>query len=101
MNLILGLPEFFAPYHRALGENVGLLPALKRPRHHFFGMAQSVDRCCIDPVDAQVEGALDGGDGIVIVLRAPTELPVTSTDGPGAKADGGDLHVRVAKLSSR
>ena len=101
MNLIFGLPEFLAPEHRALGEDVGLLlAAFERPCHHFFRMAQSVDRGCIDPVDAKVEGALDRGDRIVVVLRSPAKLPVATADGPGAKTDGGDVQVRIAKLPS-
>ena len=101
MNLILGLPEFPAPDHRALGEDVWLLlSAFERTSHHFFRVAKPVDRCRIDPVDAKVEGALDRGDRIVVVLRTPAKLPVAAADGPGAKTDGGDLQVRIAKLPS-
>ena len=99
MNLILGLPEFLAPDHRALGKDVGLLlPSFQRPCHHFFRMAKAINRRGIDPVDAKVEGALNRGDRIVVVLRAPAKLPVATADGPGAKTDGGDLQVRIAKL---
>ena len=40
---------------------------------------------------------MDGGDGVVVVLISPGELPAGAADGPGSIAYGGDVHVRVAR----
>ena len=40
---------------------------------------------------------MDGGDGGIVVLWSPAEFPVAAADGPGAKADGSEVKVRVAK----
>ena len=63
-----------------------------------FGVAEAVDGGGVDPVDAELDGAVDGGDGVVVVLRAPGEGPVAAADGPCAEADGGEVQIRVAKL---
>ena len=45
----------------------------------------------------EIERAMDGVDGLVVVLRPPGELPVAAADGPRAKADGSEVKVRVAE----
>ena len=69
----------------------------ERARDDFFRMAEAVDGCGVDPVDAKVERAMDRGDGFVVVLGAPGEFPVAAADGPCAKADGCEVKVRVAE----
>jgi hypothetical protein len=55
----------------------------------------------IDPVDAEIERAMDGGDGVVVVLGAPAILPVAAADGPRAKADGRDFEIGIAEGAQR
>ena len=40
---------------------------------------------------------MNGGNGLVVVLRTPGVLPVAAANGPGAKADGRELKVGVAE----
>src|SRR5581483_1117105 len=51
----------------------------------------------IDPVDAELDGATDGGDRVGIVLGPPTGRP-RPADGPGAEPDAGDLRSLRAEL---
>ena len=44
---------------------------------------------------------MDGGNGFTVVLGSPGEFPVAATDGPGSKADGGELKVGVAESAKR
>ena len=57
--------------------------------NHLFRVAETIDGGRVDPVDAEIEGAVNGAYGIGVILRAPGELPVPSADGPGAESDGG------------
>src|SRR5665213_1286918 len=61
-------------------------------------MAEPVGGCGVDPVDPVLEGAVDRGDRLLVVLGAPAELPATAADRPGAEADPGDLESGAAKL---
>ena len=89
----VGVPE-----PRALGEDVGLVRrGFDRAAYHLFRVAQSVDGRGVDPVDAQIERAMNGGDGVVVVLRTPGVLPVAAADGPGAEADGSEMKIGVAE----
>ena len=88
----------FAPGPGAFCKHERLvLSALQGTSDHFLGMPQAVDGGGVDPVDAEVKRAMDGGDGVVIVLRTPGILPVTASDGPRAKANGSQLHAGVAE----
>src|SRR5271169_6857664 len=95
MSLALGVPA-----EAAFGENVGSrsLPNRQSFRDDLFGMTEAVDGGGVDPVDAQLQRAVDGGDGIIIVLFSPAELPSCAADGPGAVSDGCNMHVRISKL---
>jgi hypothetical protein len=78
------------PAHGALGEDIRLVArGLQCATDHFFGVAKAVDCGGVDPVDAEVEGAVNCSDGYVVVLRTPGKFPVAAADGPCAKADGG------------
>ena len=95
-DLFLGVGDFFfvVPDHGGLGEDVGFVRGgLDGFGYDFFGVAEAVDGGGVDPVDAEVEGFVDGGDGVVVVLRAPCEGPVASANGPCAEADGGEVEV--------
>ena len=85
----------FIPRAAALGEEVRprAAPFSQGSPHDFFGMAQAVDSGGVDPVDAQFEGFMNGGDGFLVVLRSPRKLPTATAGGPGAKADGCNLQV--------
>ena len=86
------------PAHRALGKDIRLVAGrLKRAGNDFFGVAEAVDRGGVDPVDAEVEGAMNRGDGFIVVLRSPGEFPVAAADGPRAKADRCELKVGVSE----
>jgi len=52
---------------------------------YFLGVTEAVDGGGVNPVDALVEGGMDGADGVGVVLRAPCEVPVAAADGPSAK----------------
>ena len=56
--------------------------------YHFLGVAKTVNSRRVDPIYAEVEGAVNRGDGFTVVLRAPRELPVAAADGPSAKPNG-------------
>jgi len=86
------------PSHRALGEDVRLVAGcFQRLRNHFFRVAKTVDCGSVDPVDADLKGAMNGGDGFVVVLGTPGKLPVAPADSPCAEADGGEVKVGAAE----
>jgi hypothetical protein len=47
--------------------------AFERAADDFFGVAEPVNGGGVDPVDAAVEGGMDGGDGVGVVLGSPGE----------------------------
>src|SRR4029077_16611947 len=93
--------SLFVPTQTALGENVRALarPIAQRGRHDFLGMAHSVNGRSVDPVNAQLERAMNRGDRSFVILFAPTKLPARSANGPGAKADWCNEQVGVTELS--
>ena len=86
---------FGIPAHGALGENVGArtLPLLQRAGDDFFRVADTVDGGGVDPVDAEFERAVNGGDGVGVFLGAPAEIVAGAANGPGAEAHRRDVHV--------
>jgi hypothetical protein len=93
------LADFAAlvPHPLAIGKDERFAgAAFQRARHHFFGMAQTMDRGRIDPVDSGVQRGVDGRPGFVVVMRSPGESPTAAAHRPRADADGRDLHVAVA-----
>ena len=54
-------------------------------------MAETVNGGSLDPIDAQLDGAPDRCDRLLVVLLPPAEKPAPSPDGPGAQADGGNF----------
>jgi hypothetical protein len=62
-------------------------------------MAQSIRRGGIDPVDASVKACVNGGYGFLIILRAPSELPVSAANGPSSHAYWRDLQVTSSQFS--
>ncbi len=88
------------PAHGTLGEDERLMAGgLERAADDFFRVAEAVDGRGVNPVDTEIEGAMDGGDGFVVVLGAPCEFPVSAADGPCAESDGGEVEVGVAELA--
>src|SRR5208282_5781234 len=73
-------------------------PGFECPRDNFFGMPQAIYGSRVDPVDAQFQRPMNGGDGVIVVLRAPGELPATAPDRPGSITYGRDLQIGLAKL---
>ncbi len=90
--------SFFIPLQSALRENVRTraAPFLQRARDDVFGVAQAVDGRGVNPVDAHLQRAMNCGDGIGVVLRAPGKLPAAATKGPGTKADGRNLDIGIS-----
>src|SRR6266478_320774 len=66
----------FVPAQTALGENVRTRtgPIAQRGCHDFLRMAHSVNGRGVDPVNAQLERAMNRGDGSFVILFAPTKL---------------------------
>src|SRR5215472_970050 len=92
-------PSILVPDTLTLGEDVGARTAqVKRAGHHFLGMPQAVNGRGIDPVDAEIECRLDGGDRIAVVLRTPGPLPTASSHRPCANPDGGNPQVALSEL---
>ena len=92
---------FRVPAHGALGEHVGprALPFFQCPGDDFFRVADAVDGGGVDPVDAEFERAVNGGDGVGVVLGAPAKVVAGAADGPGAEAHRRDVHVRISQLA--
>src|ERR1700687_1032480 len=92
---------FGIPAQAALGKDVrlGTAPVLQRAGDNLLGVSQTIDGGRVDPVDAEFERAVNGGNGVVVVLRAPSELPVRAANGPGSVAYGSDVQVGIAKLA--
>src|SRR5437016_3347649 len=92
--------SLFVPPQTALGENVRprARPGPQRKRHDFLGMAHSINRGGVDPVNTELERAMNRPDRLRVILLAPAKLPTRSADGPGAKADRRDEQVGVAEL---
>ena len=67
------------------------------PGHDLFRVSQSIHRGGIDPVDTRIQSLPNGGDGVGVVLAAPGKSPTPTANGPGPKADRGDLQVRMAE----
>ena len=87
------------PEHRAFGEDVRLCRGgFEGFADYLFGVAEAVDGCGVDPVDAEIDGAVDGCDRVGVVLRSPCEGPVSATDGPCSEADRRQMQVRVSQL---
>src|SRR5258708_39211401 len=73
-------------------------PSREGAGRDLFRVTQAVHRGCVDPIHAQLKGAVNRGNGIAIVLVAPGELPSGATDCPGPKAYGCDKQIRISKL---
>src|SRR5205085_11882571 len=83
----------------ALGEDERpLVEAGERAADDLLGVAEAVLGGGVDPVDAELERAVDGGDRLVVVLLAPAPVVLRAADRPGAEADAADLEAGAAKL---
>jgi hypothetical protein len=63
-------------------------------------VTETVGGCRVDPIDTEVEGPVNGSDGLPVILRTPAEFPVASTDGLGAETEARDVHVGASEFSS-
>src|SRR5258708_37515183 len=92
---------FETPAQAALGEDVGprTAPFLQRAADDFLGVSETVAGGRVDPVAAEFERAVNGGDGVVVCLRSPGELPARAANGPSSVAHGSDVQVGIAKLA--
>src|SRR5580692_3879685 len=62
-------------------------------------MADAVDGGGVYPVHTKFEGAMDGGDGVRIVLMSPREIPAAAANGPGTVANRGNLQIGTSELA--
>lgn len=53
----------------------------------------------IDPVDSEIEGTVNGGDGLAVVLRTPGKGPPGAALSPGPQAYSGQVEVCIPQLS--
>src|SRR5260370_33526818 len=95
MSLTLSVPSkaAFSKYIRPRS-----WPSLEGAGHDLFRVTQSIYRCRVDPIHAELKGAVDRGNGVIIVLATPSDLPSGSTDFPGPKAPGCHKQIRIPKL---
>jgi len=93
--------SFLVPAQDALRKNVGAraAPFLQRASDDFLGVAQAVNGGSVDPVDAQLQRAVNRGDGIGVVLRTPGKFPTATTESPGAKSDARNFKIGVSQFS--
>ena len=90
------------PAHGTLGEDIGSVGCgFQRASDNLFGVAEAIDRCSVNPVDAQIERTMNRRNGFVVVLRTPALFPVAATHGPGAEADGCKFEIGVAERAER
>src|SRR5258705_10782312 len=88
------------PTESAFGKYIGPWPPPGRERagDDLFRVTQAVNRRGVDPVHARLKRAVNRGNGIVIALLSPGELPAGAADGPGPKAHGRDEQIGIFKL---
>ena len=86
---------FRVPAHRTLGKHVRAraFPFFQGASDHFFRVPDAVDGGGVDPVDAELESAVNGGDGVGILLRPPAKVVAHTADGPGAESYGRNVQV--------
>src|SRR4029077_12292059 len=92
--------SLFVPPQTAFGKNVRprSRPGPQRKSDDFLGVPHAINGRSVDPVNAQLERAMNRGDRRFVVLLAPTKFPARSANSPGAKADGSDEQVGVTEL---
>jgi hypothetical protein len=76
------------PDQPALCEDEGALvlgQGRERLADDFLGMAEPVGGGGVDPVDAELHGAMNSGDGFGVVLASPPALRGAPADRPGAQ----------------
>src|ERR1700724_3059443 len=90
----------FVPTQPTLREHVGTLagPSTQRHRHDFLRVPHSVNGCGVDPVNAQLERAMNRGDRLFVVLLAPTEFPTRAADRPGSEPYRRNRQVGITEL---
>ena len=87
------------PEQAALGGDVRLMPGhLERLAYQLLGVAKTIDRGRIDPVDPLIQPGQNRGDGVIVVLRPPPILP-RPAHGPRAKAHRRQVQVSIPKSS--
>src|SRR2546423_11887564 len=62
-------------------------------------VAEAVDGCGVEPVDALVKGDVDRLDRCLVVLRSPAELPAGAAHGPGVEPNRGELRSLGSQLA--
>jgi hypothetical protein len=68
-------------------------------RNHFFGVANAVDGGGVDPIHAEFERAMNGVDGVCVLLVSPSKIPAAPADSPGAEPGGSDLQIGIAEFA--
>src|SRR5258707_4352835 len=94
MNIALVVPT-----QTALCENVGTgsRPRPQRKSDDLLRVAHTINSRGIDPVNAEVERAVDRRDRLFVVLFTPAKFPTRAADGPSAEANGSNEQIRITK----
>ncbi len=88
------------PDQAALGGDDHLVPPPSNgPADDLFRVSQAIDGGGIYPVDAQIKGAADGGNGLAVILRTPAVSPPTAADGPRAQPHRRQVQVSIPKFA--
>ena len=74
-------PAALREHERALGT----AQIAQRPRNDDFGVAEPIDSGRVDPVDPELDRAMDRCDRVGIVLLPPPKHPVAAPHGPGTE----------------
>src|SRR6266850_626489 len=87
------------PDHRALGKDIGTIAtSLESTRYHLLRVPQAIGCCRVNPVDAGVQGCMDRGYRIIVVLWSPAEFPTASAYGPRTHPQACNLKIAVTEL---
>ena len=99
----IGLETFadlapLVPNSFAFGEHVRPLgDSLEGSGDNLLGVPQSIGGRGIDPIDAGVEGFVNRGDRIAVVLASPSKRPTRPANSPSAESDRSKLQIGVAE----
>jgi hypothetical protein len=88
------------PNQAALAEDVGTpAKALDSLADNALRMSQPVYRRGIDPIYSVVQSSANRGDGFLVILPSPRELPFSAADRPSSNPDRRDFQVALSKRS--
>src|SRR4029077_16411590 len=88
----------FIPDKAALGEGIrARTKLLDSAADDHLRVPQPVGRCGINPIHAVIQARMDRGDGFAVILRAPSEFPLSSPNGPGSNPNRRNPQVALSE----